>query len=84
MTKFTRAIVTSLSAEISDEYVLNTQEIGAILDLHPTTVADMCSTGRIAGAFRAGNRWRIQARDLREHIKRNRVPWNGLHERSAS
>lgn len=79
-----RAPVTSLEG-LGDEYVLNPKEIGAILDLHPSTVADMCARGIIAGAFRGGNRWRLQAGDLRKHIKRNRVPWDAdLRDRTAS
>jgi len=70
-----RAPVTALDG-VGDEYVLNPKEIGAILDMHPATVTDMCARGIIAGAFRAGNRWRLQARELRAHIKSSRVPWN--------
>jgi hypothetical protein len=61
---------------VGDEYVLNMADLAMILDVDRSTASDLCARGTILGAFQVGRLWRIQARELRKHIDRERLPKN--------
>jgi hypothetical protein len=60
--------------DVSDRYVLNMRDVGAILDVWSTKAGELCATGQIVGAFRAGSQLRIFAGDLRKHFESVRLP----------
>jgi hypothetical protein len=75
MSKFQRRLVTAID-DVSPEYVLNMNDVGAILDIHPSTASDWCARGIIRGAFQAGRFWRITAADLKKDRDRKKLPLN--------
>jgi hypothetical protein len=73
--KYKRPLITCLD-DVTDQYLLNPLDIGAILDIDRTTAADLCARGIISGAFQVGRLWRLEAGRLRAHIEKNRLPRN--------
>lgn len=87
MSKYHRPLVTCLD-EVSDNFVLTTADVGAILNIAPMTAGELLATGKIPGFFRAGRQLRILAGDLKKEIKRQQAtregPLQQLRKRVAS
>lgn len=45
--------------------ILTPEEVAQVLSLPKKTVIALCADGRLAGAFKAGRRWRIPGRAVR-------------------
>lgn len=78
--KYKRQIVTCLEG-VSDQFILNTNDLSAILNIDQSKAGELLATAEIPGGFRAGRLWRIYAGDLRKHIDSQKLPLNPhVHE----
>lgn len=73
--KHERRLITSLDGQ-PDEAVLTMDDVAAILRISSSKAGEMCARAQIMGAFRIGNRIRIQAIDLRKKIASEKLPKN--------
>jgi excisionase family DNA binding protein len=57
------AVETVLDSNVRAESLLDSEEAGRFLRIHPVTVKRLARSGRLPG-FRIGNRWRFRFSDL--------------------
>jgi excisionase family DNA binding protein len=58
-----RPVQTAVDSIVHAESLLDSEEAGRFLRIHPVTVKRLARSGRLPG-FRIGNRWRFRFSDL--------------------
>ena len=60
--------------------ILNADQVGEMLKVHPRTVKRLASQGELPG-FRVGGQWRFRREAIEEYIKRQEQRYGGHEER---